>query len=840
MGDAPGATPDGSAASRCRKAVRVHGTVQGVGFRPFVYLTATALGLGGWVRNESGSVYIEVEGAPGAVEAFCQALRTSAPPLAVVREVTAWELPCRGETVFAVQESLTHGGVLPAVPAEAATCAACLEEVRDRRQRRFRYPFTNCTACGPRYSIIEALPYDRRRTTMKAFPLCDACEQEYHDPRDRRFHAEPIACPRCGPKLELWSPSGACLAAGEAALARAADALRSGAIVALKGLGGFQLLVDARSEEAVRRLRQRKRREEKPLAVMFPTLEMVRAACHVSEEEERLLTSPQAPIVLLRRRSPKAGNSFGNRATAAAAPPTVAPSVAPGNPYLGVMLPYTPLHHLLMEELGFAVVCTSGNLSEEPICIDNEEALRRLKGIADLFVVHDRPIRRHVDDSVAVVVAGEPMLWRRARGYAPLPVFVGRRLPAVLAVGGHLKNTVAVCTGSEVVLSQHIGDLETAETVAAFERVIEDLLGFFRLEVERVACDLHPDYVSSRFAERFSRERGVPLVRVQHHHAHVAACMAEHGLRGPVLGVAWDGTGYGPDGTLWGGEFLVVDEGGFRRTAHLRPFRLPGGEAAVREPRRSALGLLFALDGQVTSWRLGSGPGEAGGRGVGRTPAAAFGFSEPELRVVEAMLRRGVNAPVTTSAGRLFDAVAALVGLRWRSSFEGQAAMELEFAAEPGEPLPIPGERLAIPGRAGETYPFPLQGEGGNGRLDEGPWVADWGPMVRALLEDLHHGVPVGRISLRFHNALVGLIGAVAERAGLPEVVLTGGCFQNRYLTQRAAAHLRERGFRVYTHRLVPPNDGGIALGQALVAAGSRRRGQAGEEVEGHVPGDPR
>ncbi|MEW6046730.1 MAG: carbamoyltransferase HypF [Bacillota bacterium] len=795
--------------ARRRKAVRVTGTVQGVGFRPFVYLTAGALGLGGWVRNESGSVYIEVEGPPARIEAFIEALRHNPPPLAVVREVTVWDLPCRGETAFAIQDSLAGASLSPVVPAETATCQACLEEIRDPRQRRFRYPFTNCTRCGPRYSIIEALPYDRTRTAMKAFPLCDQCRQEYHDPRDRRFHAEPIACPRCGPRLEMWDPAGACVATGDEALRRAAEAIREGAIVALKGLGGFQLLVDARSEEAVRRLRERKRREAKPFALMFPGPEVVKAVCRVSPEEEQLLSSPQAPIVLLLRRPPDPGREESLPGEAIAA------CVAPGNPYLGVMLPYTPLHHLLMQELGFPVVCTSGNLSEEPICIDNAEAVRRLKGIADLFLVHDRPILRHVDDSVASVMAGRPVLWRRARGYAPLPVSVGRPLPAILAVGGHLKNTVALAVGSEVVVSQHIGDLENAEAVAAFERVVADLLGFFRLEVERVACDLHPDYFSSRFAEQFSRERGVPLVRVQHHHAHVAACMAEHGLRGPVLGVAWDGTGYGTDGTVWGGEFLVVDEGGFRRVAHMRPFRLPGGDKAVREPRRSALGVLFELE-------------KAGPIPCSDTVARNLGFSEAEVRVLETMLRRGLNAPVTTSAGRLFDALSALLGLRTRSSFEGQAAMELEFAIERRGYT----EAAAVSGLTEEAYPLPLVRPGAG---EGGCWVADWEPALRGVIQDMQRGVPAGRISLRFHNALVALMVAVAREVGLEQVVLSGGCFQNRYLTERAVSRLHQAGFSVYTHQTVPPNDGGISLGQVLVAAGW----QASKEVDGHVPGDP-
>jgi hydrogenase maturation protein HypF len=607
---------------------------------------------------------------------------------------------------------------------DIATCADCLREVFDSQNRRFRYPFTNCTNCGPRYSILEALPYDRANTSMRSFAMCDACQAEYDDPSDRRFHAQPNACPACGPQLDR-------------PIQEAADAIRRGAIVAVKGLGGFHLIVDARNDSAVGRLRERKRREEKPFALMFPTLETVRDACDVSPEESRLLTSPHAPIVLLRRRI------------------ELAPTVTPGNPYFGVMLPYTPLHHLLMRELGFPVVATSGNLSQEPICIDEREAVERLGSIADEFLMHNRPIVRPVEDSVARVMLRRELILRRARGYAPLPLTLRRTPPRTLATGGHLKNTVAVSSGEQVFLGPHVGDLETSEAVDAFESSIASMVALHEKPVALVACDVHPDYWSAQYARRSP----LPKVSVQHHFAHVLSCMADNDLAGPVLGVAWDGNGLGTDGTLWGGEFLWVDGGDFTRVAHLRTFCIPGGDRAAREPRRSALGVLYEI----------------------------FGNTLPDEPLVR-MLRRSVNSPRTSSAGRLFDAVASLVGIRDRCSFEGQAAMELEFAAE-AEP-------------SAETYPMELHAG-----------VLDWEPMIRLILAD------TSKAPARFHNTLAEAIVRVARRTSEERVVLSGGCFQNRYLTERTVTALRAAGFKPYWHQRIPPNDGGIAVGQIVAAS---------------------
>ncbi len=767
-------TPVATCAEPLRRLrVCVRGAVQGVGFRPFIYRLAAELGLAGWVNNSSQGVQIEVEGDQERLDQFLLRIEAERPPRSFIQSLEATLLDPVGYTGFEVRHSDDAGAKTALVLPDIATCPDCLREIFDPANRRYRYPFTNCTNCGPRFSIIEALPYDRATTTMRGFVMCPECQAEYDDPLDRRFHAQPNACPRCGPRLELWSPGGEVLAGGDEALRDAADAIRCGEIVAVKGLGGFHLMVDARNEAAVARLRRHKAREAKPFALMFPTLAAIRAECDVAPLEERLLRSPEAPIVLLRR------------SWAAEAQRTlIAGNVAPGNPYLGVMLPYTPLHHLLMVELGFPVVATSGNRTDEPICTDEREALVRLAGIADLFLVHNRPIARHVDDSVVRVALGRELVLRRARGYAPLPVHSGAGGPPVLAVGAHLKNTVAITRGSQVFLSQHIGDLETPQALAAVERVVRSFAGLYEWAPEVVACDMHPDYRSTRFARQTAAAHGAPVVPVQHHYAHVLACMAENELEGPLLGISWDGTGYGLDGTIWGGEFLRVGEGGFERAAYLRPFRLPGGEAAVREPRRAAAGLLYEVFGQAL-FEMGD-----------LAPLRAY--SRQELAVLGRMLERGINAPWTSSAGRLFDAVAALLGLRQLARFEGQAAMELEWALDEAAD--------------GGPYPFLL-------RQHSPALVVDWEPMLRAIVEQIRAGEPAGKIAAQFHTTLAAMIVAVAERIGEPRVVLTGGCFQNIALLARAVRQLQAAGFRPYWHQRIPPNDGGIALGQAVAAA---------------------
>ncbi len=762
-----------------RARVFITGAVQGVGFRPFIYRLATEMALAGWVNNSSAGVTVEIEGETTALQTFINRVEAEKPPASFIQTLDVTWLTPAGYRDFSIHHSDASGEKTAIILPDLATCPDCQREIFDPTNRRYRYPFTNCTNCGPRFSIITALPYDRPNTTMTAFAMCDECRAEYENPFDRRFHAQPNACPNCGPHMEWWDADGQVIAIYDEALLQAVEAIRQGKIVAVKGLGGFHLMGDARRDDTVQRLRQRKHREEKPFALMFPSLDRVRAVCNVSELEAALLMSPQAPIVLLRKNTGAVLRGFSGAGTQAH--PNIAENVAPNNPYLGVMLPYTPLHHLLLAELGFPVVATSGNLSDEPICTDEREAVERLRGLADVFLVHNRPIERHVDDSIVRIVGGREMLMRRARGYAPLPIRLSAPVRPLVAVGAHLKNTAAVARGSDVFISQHIGDLETEAAFDAFRRVIASLQQAYELQPEAAVHDLHPDYLSTQYA----RAAGLPLIGVQHHYAHVLACMADNEIDAPVLGVSWDGTGYGTDGTIWGGEFLRVDEHGFDRFAHLRTFRLPGGDAAVKEPRRTALGLLYEVYGDAIFDRHDLAPLRA--------------FSWQELQVLRGMLRRGLNAPVTSSAGRLFDAAASLIDLRQRCSFEGQAAMELEFT--------LNGVSI------NDTYHCELRGES--------PIVIEWQPMIEGLLADAAAGLPTGVMSARFHNTLVELIVAVAGRAGAAQVALSGGCFQNVYLTERAINRLREAGFTPYWHRRVPPNDGGIALGQVMAAGRS-------------------
>jgi hydrogenase maturation protein HypF len=789
-----------------RLKIIVRGAVQGVGFRPFIYRLATGAGLNGWVNNSAAGVFIEVEGPRAGLEAFLLRLETEKPPRSSIQSLEASWLDPVGYSGFEIRASEAGGAKTALVLPDIATCPDCLGEILDPLNRRYGYPFTNCTNCGPRFSIIKSLPYDRANTSMAGFIMCARCQAEYDEPLDRRFHAQPNACPICGPQLELWDRQGRALPLGKPqspqrsgeAIAAAADAIRQGQIVAVKGLGGFHLMVAAHNEEAVRRLRELKHREEKPFALMFPSLPAIKTACEVSPLEERLLRSPEAPIVLLRWRK----LTIGNR--------QLAISVAPGNPSLGVMLPYTPLHHLLMSALGFPVVATSGNLSDEPICIDEHEALERLGGIADLFLVHNRPIVRHVDDSIVRVMMGRELVLRRARGYAPLPIqlrpSIGNRPSAigntVLAVGAHLKNTVTLSVGSQAFISQHIGDLETDQANEAFRRVITDFQDLYEARPAIIAADAHPDYLSTKFAHDLAKVArpgesdaqrstlNAQLLTVQHHIAHVLSCMAENELDPPVLGVSWDGTGYGLDGTVWGGEFFLVTETACDRVAHLRQFRLPGGDRAVKEPRRTALGVLYEMFGDAAFAMADVAPVQA--------------FSPVESGLLRTMLARGLNSPLTSSAGRLFDAVAALAGLRHQVRFEGQAAMELEFALE--------GITTA------EAYELPIRSDHASRITNHAPLQLDWSPLVEAILADLKHNLPIGQISARFHNALANAIVAVAKRVGQQRVVLSGGCFQNRYLTERSVQRLQEEGFRPYWHQRVPPNDGGISLGQVVAA----------------------
>ena len=751
-----------------RVKVSIRGVVQGVGFRPFVFRLATLLGLRGYVTNLPWGVLIEAEGEEERLNEFILRLPREKPPLARISSLEFSFLDPLGLETFSIAKSIEGGEIFPVVPPDIATCDECLKETLNPQERRHLYPFTNCTNCGPRLSIINALPYDRPNTTMKVFEMCDDCRAEYESPEDRRFHAQPIACPVCGPHVELWAQDGKVLAEKDDAVMRAAGLLLQGKILAVKGLGGFLLVADARNEKTVLELRRRKRREEKPFALMFPSLEMTKKYCEVSPMEERLLASPESPVVLLRKR----GDT------------DVAGAVAPENPYLGVMLPYSPLHLVLSSRAQIPLIATSGNLTDEPICTENGEALRRLRDIADGFLVHTRPIARYVDDSVTRVVLGREMVIRRARGYAPLPIRHSKELPRVMGVGGHQKNTVALSLGNSVFVSQHIGDLETVEAQDAFLQTISDFTRLFGYKAEAVACDLHPDYFSTVWACK----NGLPVIPVQHHHAHIASCMMENELDGRVLGVAWDGTGYGTDGTVWGGEFLLADYTSFQRVGHLKTFRLPGSERSVKEPRRSALSVLFeTFGGRVEEF--------------GEIPSISS-FEAKEKKLLLEMIKKGINSPATSSAGRLFDAVASILGIRQKTSFEGQGAMELEFVAC-GNYSPLADSA---------HYDFFLDDETG------GPMVLDWRLIISGIVDDLHDGLDTAVIAAKFHNTLSKMILAVARKVAVEKVVLSGGCFQNRYLLERTVRELENEGFRVYTHQRIPPNDGGISLGQVAVA----------------------
>lgn len=755
------------AASRLRLVVR--GLVQGVGFRPFVYRLATSLNLPGWVRNSTDGVHIELEGDGEKLAEFVRRLRAETPPHARIDNVETQTLALAGYSRFTVQQSDNGSAdrcalILP----DIATCGECVAEIVDPANRRFRYPFTNCTNCGPRFSIIESLPYDRANTTMRVFPMCDECREEYENPENRRFHAQPNACPNCGPHLELWEDNGAVLARHDQALLDACALIRKGSIVALKGLGGFQLLADAGNDEAVQRLRQRKARRDKPFALMYPAAEAVGEHCLLSKKEQELLLSSESPIVLLRR-GPGADRG----------PHGVSRHVAPGNPYLGAMLPYTPLHHLLLAELQSPIIATSGNRADEPICIDERDALARLRGIADFFLVHNRPIARQMDDSIVQFVAGREMVLRSARGYAPATVQLKTSVPNRLAVGAHLKNTVAVSSGRRVFMSQHIGDLTTKQAHEAFTREAASLAAIYDLKPQRITCDQHPDYHSTAFAA----DSGQPVTRVQHHFAHVLSCMAEYGLQPPVLGVSWDGTGLGTDGTIWGGEFLRVADGGFERVAHLRPFSLPGGDKAAEEPRRSAIGVLYEIFGDELF--------------AMQHLASTQAFRDSELEILRNMLQRRLNTARTSSAGRLFDAVASITDLCQMSDFEGQAAMALQFAAEDGETT--------------EAYDYCW-------RDSCLPVILDWQSMIRGILQDVQESVAVSTIAAKYHRTLMKMILAVAGQTGIQNVILTGGCFQNRLLAEQSISALRAAGFEPYWHQRIPANDGGIALGQIYQA----------------------
>ena len=720
-----------------RYRIELNGAVQGVGFRPFVFRLASTLALNGYVQNSSDGLVIEVEGAADRVAQFIDRLAYERPRTGLVTREGVSPLPPTGASGFTITSSTSQDRPRTGMLDDLATCADCLREILDPDDRRYGYPFTNCIACGPRFTITQRLPYDRASTTMRRFEMCDACQAEYDTPSNRRYHAQPNACAECGPTLSL-------------PIEEVIGLLRGGSIVALKGIGGFHLLCDAKNAAVVNRLRSRKARDAKPFAVMMPSLAVTREYCLMDQAEEAALTTPAAPIVLLRGRQPS----------------DLAANVSGASRLVGVLLPYSPLHHLLMRGYGAPLVATSGNVSGEPIATDNAEARLRLGPIADVVVVHSRTIARPCDDSVVRVGANGPSILRRARGYAPLPIEVATELPRALAVGGHLKSTVAIGVGRHAMVSQHLGDLDTPSARRGFEAAIRDLCRTYAFDPDFVVADRDPGYASRQWADA----SGLRVVEVQHHHAHVAGCAAENGVTPPYLGVAWDDAGVGDDGALWGGEFFAADTTGFERLAHLRPFRLPGGDVAAGDGRRVAISMEWASRGD----------------------AALAGRDDAEI--VAAMLRSGADAPWCTSVGRLFDAVAAITGVCQCNRFEGESVLALEAAIDPHEQ---------------DCYSF---GDA---------LIGDWEPLLDAIRADVDHDVPTATIAARFHLTLVDWIRRVAGRVQASDVVLSGGVFQNAFLVDRTVAALRASGHAVHTPCRVPANDGGLAFGQLMLAAQS-------------------
>jgi hydrogenase maturation protein HypF len=751
--------------------ISAKGVVQGVGFRPFIYGLAKKYRLHGWVCNTSEDVKIEVEGERASLDSFISAIAQEAPPLARIEDLSvSFDNPA-GYTGFEIRGSEAQPGKYQLVSPDIATCNPCIDDVFTPGNRRCHYPFTNCTNCGPRFTIIKDIPYDRPLTTMSSFKLCPDCLREYDDPLDRRFHAQPNACPACGPRLELTDNKGKPVGCSDI-ISKTAEFLREGRIVAIKGLGGFLLACNAENAEAVTLLRRRKRRPSKPFAVMLNDIEEVRKHCIVSAIEEKLLSSPQAPIVLLGWD----GSS------------TICRETAPGLKYLGVMLPYTPLHHLLLRETGLPLVMTSGNVSEEPIAGQNSEALSSLGDIADYFILHDRDIHSTYDDSVAMVFAREPVLIRRARGYAPFPIHFTFTAPQILACGAGEKNTFCLTRDNHAFVSQHIGDIENIETMEHYERTVELYKQLFRIDPEIIAYDMHPEYLPTRYALGQVEKHGLKPVAIQHHYAHIASCLADNGKEGPVIGVAFDGTGYGTDGRIWGGEFLVADYQGFTRAGQLQYLPLPGGALAIKKPYRTALGYILALLGErALDNRLGF---------LGKIDAA-------ERDLVHRQVEANLNSPLTSSMGRLFDAVSAMAGIRSAIDYEAQAAIEMEMTA------------YRASGEAG-SYPFSLTG-------DDGYTSILLHELVATVLDDLLRGCDSSTVAMKFHNTVAGMAHDVCMKirldSGLNTVALSGGCFQNRLLLTKVTGLLNKSGFDVLTHKNVPANDGGISLGQAVIAA---------------------
>ncbi|MFC2047841.1 carbamoyltransferase HypF [Chloroflexota bacterium] len=753
--------------------ISVRGVVQGVGFRPFVYQLATKHNLKGWVCNTSEGVKIEVEGEAETIEQFSRDLNEQAPPRASIEDITIQRLPDRYKKYekFEIRHSIVEEGKYQLVSPDIATCQDCLKEILSPDDRRYRYPFTNCTNCGPRFTIIEDIPYDRPKTTMRHFRMCPKCQCEYDDPLNRRFHAQPNACPDCGPLLRLLDAKGRTIAVDDA-IATTSQLLREGKIVAIKGLGGFLIACDATSETAVNLLRRRKIRPSKPLAIMVSSIGEAREHCYMNKEEERLLDSPYSPIVLMKWK--------------ASSP--VSPAVAPKLKYLGVMLPYTPLHHLLLRETGLPLVMTSGNLSEEPIAKDNDEAVRRLSGIVDYFLVHNRDIYARYDDSVTMVERNVPQVVRRARGYAPYPIHLGFSSQQILACGAEEKNTFCLTRDEYAFVSQHIGDMENLETMENFESAIDLYQRLFRIEPKIIAHDHHPEYLATKYAKELAaKSADITLIPVQHHHAHIVSCMADNGIDTSVIGVALDGTGYGTDGNIWGGEFMIADYKSFTRLGQLEYLPLPGGALSIKKTFRTAVGYLLSLLGESA---------------LNQNLPFLKQIDKVEIGIIRKQIEQKLNSPLTSSCGRLFDAVSALTGIRGEIDYEAQAAIELEMLA------------CDVPDEIG-SYPFPITKQSGLS-------IVKLKDLLSAVIYDLQCGVSQATIAARFHNSIalmiVELCQAISKKTGINQVTLSGGVFQNRLLLRKTVSLLENREFKVLTHRQVPTNDGGISLGQAIIA----------------------
>ncbi|MEO0294847.1 MAG: carbamoyltransferase HypF [candidate division WOR-3 bacterium] len=748
-----------------RFLIKIEGTVQGIGFRPFVYRIAKENKLNGFVKNNPEGVTIEVEGEVKNLNKFLSKLKRDKPPLTTYTLFEIKEIPLKNENEFEILKSEEKGEKIALILPDIATCEECKREIFDKKNRRYFYPFTNCTNCGPRFSIIQNIPYDRKNTTMKIFEMCPECKEEYENPINRRFHAQPNACPECGPEVFLTDREGNIIEKGEKAIEKTAQFLKKGKIIALKGIGGFQLLTNALSDECVLELRKRKKRDEKPFAIMFKNLEHLKEYAYISSIEKEILLSPQSPILIIKSKKDNKLSKY----------------CAPDNPYIGAILPYTPLHHLLMSKIDFPIICTSGNLSEEPIAYENEEALIRLKDIADYFLMNTRPIERYIDDSVVKIINNKPLVIRRARGYAPLPFIIKKNLPQILALGPYLKNTIAISKFNRIIVSQHIGDLDNEKSFNAFKKVIEDFKKLYEFKPEIIACDAHPEYLSTKYGEELSKNENIPLIKVFHHHAHIASCMIENRIEEEVLGVSWDGTGYGRDGKIWGGEFLICDFKDFKRFASFREFGLLGGDKAIKEPRRSAIGILYEIYGEKI-FEMDFEPIKS--------------LTEEEKKIFKSAYEKNLSIFKTTSAGRIFDAVSSLLNLKQKSTFEGQAAMILEWIAE------------NYKGKLKSPYTFEIK--------KENYYVIDFVPIFEEIISDIKRKKDKSYIAYKFHLTLVEIVKKISQLIDKDKILLSGGVFQNKLLTELIFKKIKNK--KIFIHSQIPPNDGGISIGQIKIS----------------------